>query len=119
MAEAIAASKSTFAVAMFAELFASPARNVSVFFADLFGMRAVYNKPGVIADDNWSLRIPSDFVHKYQQAYKAGLAMDLPGALALALRALPDPSEDHLHLAETLVHISPLVSTDLLGTVWR
>ncbi len=49
------------------ELFASKARNVQIFFADLFGIREVYNTPGDEEADNWTLRIPADFEDLYRR----------------------------------------------------
>jgi hypothetical protein len=72
---------------MFAELFASRARRVSVFFADLFGVREIYNRPGIVDGSNWTLRLPWDFEELYRRRRAEGSALDLPLALALALRA--------------------------------
>lgn len=75
------------ATAKLAELFVGPARNVMVFFTDLFGMRDVYNWPGTVSEENWSLRIPGDFAARYERARREGRALDLPRALATAMRA--------------------------------
>ena len=72
---------------MFAELFASRAQRVSVFFADLFGLEEIYNRPGVVSDQNWSLRLPSDFAPLYQARVSGAAAFDVPLALALACAA--------------------------------
>jgi 4-alpha-glucanotransferase len=69
---------------MFAELFASRARRVSVFFADLFGLKDVYNRPGVVSPENWTLRLSSDFESLYRARREAGGAFSLPLALTLA-----------------------------------
>jgi 4-alpha-glucanotransferase len=71
--------------AYFADLFASPARHVMIFFADLFGMEEIYNLPGIVSQSNWSLRIPQDFERAYRSAVEEGRAPSLPRALALAL----------------------------------
>ncbi|HVH46084.1 MAG TPA: 4-alpha-glucanotransferase [Labilithrix sp.] len=73
--------------AMFAELFVGPAANVLVFWADLFGERDVYNRPGVVSADNWSMRVPRAFREAYRARLDAGEALDVRAALALALRA--------------------------------
>lgn len=86
-AAAIGASPEALASAKLAELFVGPARNVMVFFPDLLGMREIYNRPGVVSDENWSLRVPPDFAAAYAEACRAGRALDLPRALLLALRA--------------------------------
>ena len=77
----------TLASAKLAELFVGPARNVMVFFPDLLGMREIYNRPGVVSDENWSLRVPPDFAASYAEACREGRALDLPRALNTALRA--------------------------------
>jgi 4-alpha-glucanotransferase len=69
---------------MFAELFTSRARRISVFFADLCGLEDVYNRPGVVSGENWSLRLPPDFDRRYRARVAHGAALDLPLALALA-----------------------------------
>lgn len=72
--------------AMTAELFASDAKHVSIFFADLFGERTIYNRPGLVSPENWRLRVPRDFRETYEERLAAGEAMDLRRALATALR---------------------------------
>ncbi|WP_224363506.1 4-alpha-glucanotransferase [Hyalangium versicolor] len=78
--------------AKFADLFACRARNVMVFFADLFGMLDVYNAPGSVNEENWTLRVPADYPREYQQKLASNAALNLPRALALALRAGGEPS---------------------------
>lgn len=73
--------------AMFADLFASPARHAMVFFADLLGMGEVYNAPGTVHPDNWTLRVAPDFAQAYAENVLKGNAFNLPCALALALRS--------------------------------
>lgn len=82
-----AADPGALAQARFAELFVGPARHVMVFFADLFGARSPYNVPGTVSADNWSLRLPPDFPREYAERHAAGRALDVPRALARALRA--------------------------------
>ena len=50
-------------------------------------MREPYNRPGTIADENWSARIPADFKTRYAEDARRGTALDLPRALTMALRA--------------------------------
>ncbi len=73
--------------AKFADLFACRARNVMIFFSDLLGLHEVYNTPGTINDENWSLRVPREYAREYPEKRARGAALDLPKALALALRA--------------------------------
>lgn len=73
--------------ALFADLCASRARNVIVSFGDLFGLLDPYNTPGTIGDHNWSIRLPPDFDRRYEAKLARGEALDLPRALAAAVRA--------------------------------
>jgi len=66
------------ATAMLAELFASRAENVMIFFADLFGLEERFNTPGVTRDDTWTLRLPPDFERLR--------GLDIPLAIELALQ---------------------------------
>lgn len=81
------ASPRYLASAMLAELFVSRAENVSIFFADLFGLTERFNVPGFVDDANWTLRLPHDFeaLHASQLANERGL--DIPLAIELALAA--------------------------------
>lgn len=72
------ASDGYLATCMLAECFASRAKNVSIFFADLFGYTERFNMPGVISAENWTLRLPHDFEQRE-------LGLDLPLAVELAL----------------------------------
>lgn len=83
----LAADPRRFCEAMFAELFLGPAQQVSVFFADLFGEKRLYHRPGFETEDSWTLRIPPDYERQYFARAAAGLAFNIPRALALALRA--------------------------------
>jgi 4-alpha-glucanotransferase len=87
LAHWIAADPRNLCQAMFADLFAGKARRVSIFYADLFGLRDVYNRPGVVDAANWRLRLPSDFADLYRRRVGAGEAANLPLALAMAMRA--------------------------------
>lgn len=73
--------------ARLADLFVGPARNVQVFFTDLLGLRQPYNRPGSFGPENWSLRVPPSFGEGYPTLRRAGRALDLPKALARALRS--------------------------------
>ena len=70
-----------------ADLFAGPASNVMLFFTDLLGLAEVYNRPGVISEENWSLRISGGFALEYREQLARNRAINLPRALALAIRA--------------------------------
>ena len=86
-AESLLRDRARLGDAHFADLFASPARHVMIYFTDLFGGREPYNRPGTVSPDNWSLRVPRDFEGAYASALAGGRGLDLPAALALALRA--------------------------------
>lgn len=83
----IASDYRLFCEAMFAELFLGPARNVSVFFVDLLGEKQLYNQPGTVGEQNWTLRLPSDYRAIYSQRLRRGEALDMRRVLALALEA--------------------------------
>ncbi len=93
---ALLADPRALAHAKLAELFVSPAAHVLVFFADLLGIEDVYNRPGHVHESNWSLRVPEDFEQRYRLAAPRGMALDLPCALALALRA-GGPGAERMH----------------------
>jgi hypothetical protein len=70
------------ATGMLAELLASEARHVLVFFTDLLGIEEPYNRPGVQDARNWTLRAPRLGVPGSPPP-----PLDIPRACALALRA--------------------------------
>jgi 4-alpha-glucanotransferase len=71
--------------ALFAALLASPARHVLVFFTDLFGMTERYNRPGLVDNENWRLRIPSNFERMYFERCLNNEALDISRCLSMAL----------------------------------
>jgi hypothetical protein len=71
---------------MFADLFASEAGRVGVFFADLFGSREIYNRAGELDERNWTLRVGRDFVQTHAARVARGDALDVLGAFATVLR---------------------------------
>lgn len=83
----IAASPAALANAKLAELFVGPARNVMLYFTDLFGAREPYNRPGTVSDRNWSARLPPDPRGALADRVARGEALDVPRAIARALRA--------------------------------
>src|SRR5204862_1000612 len=83
----MAASPQALARAQLADLFVGPARNVMVFFSDLLGLKEIYNRPGTISPENWSVRVPHDFLQAHATGVAEGTAFDLPAALARAIRA--------------------------------
>ncbi|RYE93472.1 MAG: 4-alpha-glucanotransferase, partial [Myxococcales bacterium] len=89
LAQAFRRSREALAAAELAVLFTSEARHVMVFVSDLLGETGVYNRPGQIHADNWTLRVPSDFRAVHAARCRAGAALDLPAALTLALASLP------------------------------
>ena len=58
-----------------------------VVIADLFGLRDSYNVPGTVGPTNWSLRVPPAWAETYRERLRDDRALNLPLALALALRA--------------------------------
>ncbi len=103
LAAAVEADPGRLVEAMAADLLACPAKNVVVFFADLFGLREIYNAPGEINDTNWLLRAPADYERSYAGRLAAGRALDVPAALADALRARgPEVASGHAGLIARL-----------------
>lgn len=90
MAAILAADPRRLAHAKVADLFLSPARHIMIFFADLFGLEDNYNVPGVLNQENWTLRVPPDFSRFYEEGKTRGTVLNLYAVLALALRARPD-----------------------------
>lgn len=85
--ERVAADAGLLAQARFADLFIGPGKNIIVYFTDLFGMHQTYNRPGSVNDTNWSLRVDPDYQNLYRAGSKQGRALNIPKALAMALRA--------------------------------
>jgi 4-alpha-glucanotransferase len=82
-----ATDRDALARARLADLFVGPATNVMVFFTDALGLEEDYNRPGTVDDANWSLRVSPDFRRQHEERVARGAALDLPRALARALRA--------------------------------
>jgi 4-alpha-glucanotransferase len=93
--------------AMLAEIFASRAENVMMFFADLFGLDERYNTPGTTSMDNWSLRLPPSFEQLYEERLARGTAIDLPLALAMALGARGAGETKTAQLVRALRELTP------------
>jgi 4-alpha-glucanotransferase len=109
LARWIAADRRHLCQAMFAELFASRARRISVFFADFFGSTEIYNRPGVVAEENWTLRLPGDFAALFTSRVAEGEACNLPLALALAT---PGKAPELLAAARRL---TPTLDGEIVG----
>ncbi len=98
--------------ALYAEMLASAAENVSVFFTDLFGFLDSYNVPGTISDDNWSLRLAPDFERDYTDQLARGQALCLPRALAMALGGRgPEFRRAHAELIAELERLAGAMAT--------
>jgi len=83
----IAADAGELAQAKFADLFIGPARSIMVFFTDLLGIPQPYNVPGTVGRENWSLRVPPDFQQLYLAKSAENRVLNIPKAMAMALRA--------------------------------
>ena len=70
--ESLEPDRRQLAAALFADLFVGPARRVSVFFPDLFGMTEVYNAPGTVDPSNWTLRVPPGYRALYAERCARG-----------------------------------------------
>ncbi|NVJ26671.1 MULTISPECIES: 4-alpha-glucanotransferase [Myxococcus] len=112
-ARELATDPGKLAQAKLADLFASRARNVMVFFTDLLGIPETYNEPGTVDERNWSLRAPTDWMREYRERLRGDAAMNLPGVLAMALRAGGAPArEKHRELLEGLDRLAESLKED-------
>jgi 4-alpha-glucanotransferase len=93
--------------AKLADIFASPATHVMIFFADLLGMEEIYNRPGIMHPDNWRLRVPPDFAETYPILAARGETLNIPSVLALALGARGKAfAMSHRDLIDRLLRLS-------------
>lgn len=81
--EEIAEAPGRLVNSLFAAMLTSPARNVVVFFPDLFGMTERYNEPGIVSERNWALRVPTDFESSYAQNIRLGRALDVKSCFSI------------------------------------
>ncbi len=103
-AQALADDPRKLVHAKLADIFASPAEQVMVFFADLLGIEEIYNRPGIVDPENWNLRVPPDYAVHYQHTRARGEALDLHCVLALALQARGEAfAREHRELLERLL----------------
>ncbi|MDZ4851094.1 MAG: 4-alpha-glucanotransferase [Pirellulaceae bacterium] len=66
---------------MMVSMLASKAKNMSIFFPDLFGFVDRYNEPGLVSEKNWRLQLPHDFEDLYALRCQAGAALDVASCL--------------------------------------
>lgn len=90
--------------AKFADLFLGPAQNIMVFFVDLFGGKISYNRPGTVGGDNWRLRVREDYKKHYAEKLSTNEALNIPRALAMALRAKITGSAGDSPMHHELLH---------------
>jgi 4-alpha-glucanotransferase len=101
--ETLIADPGLLAQAQLADLLASRAENVMIFFTDLFGLTETYNVPGTVGDENWSLRLPPTYQSDYRDRVRQNRALNLPLALGFALRAAaPAAARTRTELLRTL-----------------
>lgn len=108
LAARLAADPHALAQAKFADIFASPAQNVLIFFTDLLGYEDSYNKPGTVDALNWSLRVAADYRDSYPVQRRELSALNLPAILAMALRRRDQP--DSPERAEVLAALDALAA---------
>lgn len=87
LAQRLSGDSGALVQALFADALACPARNVQLFFGDLFGLEEPFNTPGTVSEHNWSLRVPHDFEAFHERGRKRLRVVDLPSALLLASNA--------------------------------
>jgi len=93
--------------ALFAEMLASAAENVQVFFTDLLGFEVPYNVPGTVSDENWALRLGPRFERDYAERLACGQALNLPRALAMAFGGRgPEFCRAHSRLVDKLEQLA-------------
>ena len=89
------------------EIFTCKSENIQLFFTDYFGLKETYNVPGTSGDENWSLRIPTDYEKVYEENLKNGTAINLPAILKQAILSRgKDFAEKYSVLVEQLEKIS-------------
>lgn len=77
-----------FANAKFAELFASPAQKVQIFFKDLFGHEERYNLPGTTAGNNWNFLLGENFREEFfNKSLPENKGLNMPEAIKKGLIA--------------------------------
>ena len=81
----IRTDKKKFMEASFAELFASPARRIQIFFTDFWGIGKTYNTPSTNSG-NWELRIGTNFEDDYYKAVSSGNAPNIAKSISIALK---------------------------------
>lgn len=86
-AASFAASAGNLLRASLADLFVSDAHHVYVFLGDLLGETTPFNRAGIVHADNWTARLPASFEERYAERVREGRALDVAGALRLALSA--------------------------------
>ncbi|MCA1789932.1 MAG: 4-alpha-glucanotransferase, partial [Thioalkalivibrio sp.] len=85
-ARELAGDRNKLVHAKWADVFASPAEQVMVFFADLLGQEKTYNRAGFVDAENWTLRVPRNYATAFPRAAARGEALNLHCVLALALQ---------------------------------
>lgn len=73
----IASSPGELIHALFTAMVSCQARHIAIFFPDLFGLIDRYNEPGVVAEENWRLRLPTDFEQQYAERCRRGEALEI------------------------------------------
>lgn len=107
--EELRSDKKKFMAASFAELFTSPAQKVQIFFTDFFGIGKTYNTPGA-KKDCWTLRLQSNFEDLYYKNLKEGFGINLPQAIATAIRQKGiDFSSQHTKLLRKLDYFTHIL----------
>ena len=104
--EELRKDKKKFLAASFAELFTSKAKKVQVFFTDFFGIPKTYNVPGS-KENCWTLRLTGEFDKLYYDNLKNGTALNLPEAIARAIRQRGIQDK----VLETLDHFSQVLKS--------
>ena len=72
---------------VYAMMLKSDAKNIQVFFTDLFGDERVYNTPGTKPEFNWKVRPENDFSSQYGRALDDNMAFNFVTSIKTAIKS--------------------------------
>lgn len=68
-------------------LLKSDAKNIQIFYADLFGDKRIYNTPGTMPEFNWKTRIDNNFMLQYNEGLRKQEAFNFPKSAKEAIKS--------------------------------
>lgn len=105
------------AFAELAVLFTTRARHVMLWVFDLLGSDALYNRPGVLHPDNWTLRVAAGYRRLHAERARGCAAFEPFSMLALALAARP--KDERLTRAPLISALAALAAAPVPGLELR